>query len=40
MDRVCQEHEMIREVNANETSGEFGSAFGGTLVGVFQLRVP
>ena len=24
----------------NETSGELGSALGGTLVGVFQLRIP
>ena len=33
VDRVCQEHDMMREVDANETSGELGSAFGGTLVG-------
>ena len=25
---------------ANETSGELGSAFGGTLVWVYQLRIP
>ena len=30
--RVCQEHEVMRKVDANETSGEFGSAFGGNLV--------
>ena len=39
VDRVCQEHDMMREVNANETSGELGSAFGGTLVRVSQLRL-
>ena len=33
IDRVCQEHEVMREVDANETSGELGSVFGGTLVG-------
>ena len=37
---VCQEHEVIREANTNETSGELGSAFGGTLVGLSQLRIP
>ena len=26
--RVCQEHEVIREVDANETSGELGFEFG------------
>ena len=31
---------MMREVDPNETSGELGSAFGGTLVGVSQLRIP
>ena len=31
---------MMREVYDNETSGELGSAFGGTLVGVSQLRIP
>ena len=31
---------MIREDDANGTSGEFGFAFGGTLVGVSQLRLP
>ena len=34
VDRVCQEYEVMREVDANETSGELGSAFGGTLVGL------
>ena len=29
----------IREADANETSGELGSAFGGTLVGVSQLII-
>ena len=28
VDRVCQKHEVLREVDANETSGELGSAFG------------
>ena len=28
VDRVCQEHEVMREVDANETSGELDSAFG------------
>ena len=31
---------MIRDADANETSGELGSALGGTLVGVSQLRIP
>ena len=34
VDRVCQEHEVMRDADANETSGELGSAFGGTLVGL------
>ena len=34
IDRVCQEHE------GNETSGELGSAFGRTLVGLSQLSIP
>ena len=33
VDSVCQEHEVMRDADANETSGELGSAFGGTLVG-------
>ena len=40
VDRVCQEHEMMREVNANETSDKLGYAFSGTLLGVSQLRIP
>ena len=40
VDRVCQEHEVMREVHANETCSEIGSAFGGTLVGVSQLSIP
>ena len=40
VDRVCQEHEVMREVDANETSAELGSAFGGTLVGLSQLSIP
>ena len=38
VDSVCHEHEMMRD--ANETSGELGSPFGGTLVGLSQLRIP
>ena len=30
----------MREVDANETSGELGSTFGGTLVGLSQLSIP
>ena len=40
IDRVCQEHEVMREADANETSGDLGPAVGGTLVGVSQLRTP
>ena len=40
IDRVCHEHEVMREVDANETSGELGSALGGTLVGLSQLSIP
>ena len=40
VDRVCHEHVVMREVDANETSGELGSAFGGTLVGLSQLSIP
>ena len=29
VDRVCQEHEVMRDADANETSGELGSALGG-----------
>ena len=38
--RVCQEYDVVREVDVNETSGELGSAFGGTLMGLFQLSIP
>ena len=31
---------MMREVDANKTSGELGSAFGGTFVGLSQLSIP
>ena len=37
---VCQEHEVMRDADANETSGKLGSAFGRTLVGLSQLRIP
>ena len=30
----------MRDADTNETSGELGSALGGTLVGVSQLRIP
>ena len=40
IDMVCHEHEVIREADANQTSHELGSALGGTLVGVSQLRIP
>ena len=40
VDRVCQEHEVMREADANETSAEHGFAFGGTLMCVSQLRIP
>ena len=39
VDNVCQEHEVMRDADDNETSGELGSALGGTLVGVSQLRI-
>ena len=37
---VCQEHEVMRESDANETSGVLSSAFVGTLVWLSQLRIP
>ena len=37
VDRVCQEQGVMREVDANETSG---SVFCGTLVGLSQLSIP
>ena len=40
VDSVCQEHEVMRDADANETSGKLGSALGGTLVGVYMLRMP
>ena len=40
VDSICQEHEVMRDADANETSGELGSVLGGTLVGVSQLRIP
>ena len=39
VDTVCQEHEVMRDADANETSGELGSALGGILVGVPQLGI-
>ena len=40
VDSVCQEHEVMRDADANETYSELGSVLGGTLVGVSQLRIP
>ena len=40
VDRVFQEHVVMREDGGNETSGELDSAFVGFLVGVSQLRIP
>ena len=40
VDSICQEHEVMRDDDANETSGELSSALGGTLVGLSQLRIP
>ena len=31
---------VARDADANDTSGELSSALGGTLVAVFQLRIP
>ena len=36
----CSEHEVMREADSHESSDEVGSAFGGTLVGMSQLRIP
>ena len=33
INRVCQEHEVMRDADANETSGKLSAAFGGTLGG-------
>ena len=40
VDKVCQEHEVMREDDVNETSVGFGCDSAGTLVGVYQLRIP
>ena len=40
VDSVCQEHDVMRDADANETFGNFGSVFDGTLVGLSQLRLP
>ena len=37
---ICQLVEVIREADANETSGEHGLALPGNLVGESQLRIP
>ena len=36
----ARKHEVMRDADANETSGELGSALCETLVGVSQLRIP
>ena len=36
---VCQVHVVMRDADANETSGKLGYEFGGTLVGLSQLRI-
>ena len=38
VDRVCQEHEVMKDADANKSSGEL--VLGGTLAGVSQLRIP
>ena len=35
---VCHSDEVMREANANDTSGELGSAFPGSLVGESVFR--
>ena len=35
---VCHSDEVIREADADDTSGELGSAFPGSLVGEFEFR--
>ena len=40
VDRVCQEHKVMREADAIDTSRELCSAFGRTLVGLSQLSIP
>ena len=37
---VCQLVEVIREADANETSGKLGLALPGNLVGESQFRIP
>ena len=37
---VCQLAEVIREADANDTSGELGLALPGNLVGESQFRIP
>ena len=40
VDSVCQEHEVMRDTDPNEESGELDSALDGNLVGVSKLRIP
>ena len=37
---ICQLVEVIRETDANKTSGELGLALVGNLTGESQLRIP
>ena len=37
---VFQEHEVMREADGNETSGELATTFDGTLVEMSQLKMP
>ena len=40
VDRVCHDHDVMSESDVNDASGERGSAFGGTLMRVSNLRIP
>ena len=37
---VCQLVEVMREADANETSGKLGLALPGNLVGEYQFKIP
>ena len=36
---ICHSDEVMREADANDTSGELGSEFPGSFVGEFVLRI-
>ena len=38
VDSVCHEHEVMRDDDANETSGELGSAFSGNSCGAVPVE--